>query len=291
MKVFKSIYGLMAAVALTVSSCDINEVPKFSDSEAFVAIQQTTASIPETGGKLEIPVTLTSLAGIQGSVDFVVTPAEVAGAEEGVHYTIGNDSQTLTFTKDAPTQNIIINVADNDVFEGDVKFVIELTNVQGCKLGASKKCEVTIEDDEHPLAFILGTFTGKSTSGFGGDLEWELTIEKDASDLNKVWIDNLVPGGSSMKVYGTVNEEKTELHIPAQQDIASNSSYDCKLRAFYGYDGSEEIQAGGYITGQIAPDGTITILDDFGSYAYQKGTTTGAGWYEYVMGNAVWTKQ
>lgn len=275
---------------LSLASCNINEYPSFDDSDAFVAIQTQKASVVENAGKsIEIPVLLTSLNGISGSVDFTIEADATAGAVEGVNYRLGNSSKTLNFTKEAPTQNIIIEPIDNDTFGGDVKFTITLSNPQGAKLGASKTCVVTVEDDEHPLAFILGTFTCHSESGFGGDLDWTLTIEKDASDLSKVWIDNMVPGGSSMKVYGTVTDDKTELHIPAGQDIHSTSSYDCKLRAFYGYNGKEEITTG-YITGQIAADGTITILDDFGSYAYQKGTTTGAGWYEYVMGNAVWKK-
>ena len=289
MKIFKLTYGLVAATMLTLASCN-NDLPEFNDADAFVAIQQTSASGAETSGKLEIPVMLTSLAGLQGSVDFVITPDSAKGAVEGTHFTIANESRTLTFTKDEPVQNIVINIIDNDKFDGDVMFTIELTNVQGAKLGANKKCVVTLEDDEHPLAFILGSFTGKSESGFGGELDWTLTIEKDAENLQKIWISNLVPGGSTMKVYGTVNDEKTELHIPVGQDILSNSSYDGKIRAFYGYNGEEEITSGGYITGQIAEDGTITILDDYGTYAYVKGTTTGAGWYEYVMGNAVWKK-
>ena len=290
MKIYQLAYGLMAATALTLTSCSLNDEPEFNDADAFIAIQKTSAAIAETGKTLEIPVMLTSLAGLNGTVDFTITPDSAAGAVEGVHYTLGNESKTLTFTKDAPTQNIVINVIDNDIFEGDVKFTIELTNVQGAKLGANKTCVITLEDDEHPLAFILGSFTGKSTSGFGGDLEWQLVIEKDANDLNKVWIGNMVPGGTNLKVYGIVNDEKTEVHIPAEQDIYSSATYDGKLRAFYGYNGEEEITNGGYITGTIADDGTITILDDFGSYVYDKGTTNGRGWYEYVRGNAVWTK-
>ena len=291
MKIFKLTYGLIAAAGLMLASCVKNELPSFSDGDAFVAIQTSTASVAENAGKaIEIPVLLTSLSGISGSVDFVIEADSVHGAVEGVNYKLGNASKTLTFTKDAPSQSIIIEPIDNNTFGGDVKFTITLTNAQGATLGASKTCVVTISDDEHPLAFILGTFSCKGESGFGGDLDWELTIEKDANDLSKVWIDNMVPGGSSLKVYGTVNDEKTEIHIPAGQDIQTTSSYDCKLRAFYGYNGEEEITTG-YITGTIAADGTITILDDFGSYAYNKGTTTGAGWYEYVLGNSVWTKK
>lgn len=293
MKLYKLTYGIIAAAALILASCAKNELPTFNDRDAFVAFTTSSASVDENveSGSLELEVLLTSLNGISGTVDFEITAPETGGAVEGTHYTVEtvDGSKTLTFDKENPTQKIKLNIIDNDVFGGDVKLLITLVNPQGMNLGASKTCEVTISDNEHPLAFILGTFSAKGESGFGGDLDWELTIEKDADDVSKVWIGNLVPGGTSMKVYGTVNSEKTELHIPAGQDIHSTSSYDCKLRAFYGYNGEEEITTG-YITGKIAEDGTITILDDFGSYAYNKGTTTGAGWYEYVMGNSVWTK-
>ncbi len=292
MKILKLTYGLFALAALTLVSCVKNEQPTFDDSNAFVAIQQSSASVNEQATEsLKIPVMLTSLNGVEGSVDFAIEADETAGAIEGTHYTLVNSSKTLNFTKDAPTQYIELKTIDNDTFGGDVKLTITLTNPQGAILGANKACKVTISDNEHPLSLILGSFHCVGESGFGGDLDWELTIEKDASDLNKVWISNLVPGGSGMSVYATVSEDKTTLSIPVGQDIYSTSSYDCKIRAFYGHDGEEEITAGGTITGTIAADGTITIADDYGTYAYNKGTTTGAGWYEYVMGGSVWTKQ
>ncbi len=292
MKILKLTYALLAMAALSLTSCVKNEQPSFDDSNAFVAIQQSTASIAENSeDTLKIPVMLTSLSGIEGSVDFTIVADSAAAAVEGTHYTLLNSAKTLTFSKESPVQYIMIKPIDNDTFGGDVKMTITLTNPQGAILGANKTCLVTIGDDEHPLSFILGTFHCVGESGFGGDLDWELTIEKDANDLNKVWISNLVPGGSSLSVYAVVNEDKTTLSIPVGQDIHSTSSYDCKIRAFYGYNGEEEIAAGGSVTGTIDENGTITIADDYGTYAYNKGTTTGAGWYEYVMGGSIWTKQ
>lgn len=291
MKLFKLTYGLVAAMALSLASCSLNDEPEFNDADAFVAIQQTTAFVAETGNKLEIPVMLTSLAGLQGSVDFVITPDSAAGAVEGNHFTIGNESKTLTFTKDTPVQNIIINVKDNNIFEGDKKFTIELVNAQGVKLGANKKCVVTVEDDEHPLAFILGTFTGKGESNFGGDLEWTVRFEKDATDLNKVWITNLVPGGSSSNspVYGIVNADKTELLIPVLQETAISSSYPHIV--LKGYDGESEEELQDNVKCKIAADGTITIKDIFGAYVYgDDAMSDGLGWYELVLQNAVLTK-
>lgn len=285
MKINKLTYGLLAATMFSFASCDINEYPKFDNANAFVAIQQTSASISETGEELSIPVMLTSLGGMNGSVDFEITPDEQKGAVEGTHYTILNDSKTLNFTADAATQYIKFKIIDNDVFGGDVKMTITLKNAQGVQLGASKTCVVTIEDNEHPLAFILGTMTAIGYDYFsdGAEEEWTATFEKDPADLTKVWIYNICSGGCSLPVYGIVNEEKTEIRIPVGQATANTSSYDVILEGFRD-NGETDIENGDCIIGKISEDGTITIEDWFGAHAYNAGTTTSAGWYAIEMG-------
>lgn len=293
MKLLKLSYGLMAAAALTLASCNVNEVPSFSDDDAFVAIQTTSASVAENDSILKVPVMLTSLSGKSGSVDFEITIDSVGGAKEGVNYTI-EGGKTLNFTKEAPLQNIVFKIIDNDTFGGDLKLTITLTNPKGVKLGANKKCSVMIEDDEHPLSFILGTMNAVGYDYFSGGAEevWTATFAKDATDLNKVWIYNVASGGcsSSTPVYGIVNAEKTEIHIPVDQTTASTSSLDVKLEGWYAPDWEEAIPTGGYITGHIAADGTITILDQYGAHAYTAGTTTSQGWYAIENG-AVFKKQ
>ena len=135
--------------------------------------------------------------------------------------------------------------------------------------GASNAVEVTVADDEHPLAFILSTYTAKAVSYFNGDTEWEIAISKDEKDLNTVWISNLVPDGTSLKVYGIVSEDKTEILIPVEQEIARSSSYPhIRLEGFVDAALEEGITTGGNIKGTIAADGTITLENAFGSCVY-----------------------
>mgnify|MGYP002622668626 CR=1 FL=1 len=289
MKIYKLAYGMVAAAFLTFTSCS-NDQPSFNDADAFVAMTNSTASVSETEGSIEIPVLLTSLSGIETTVDFEITIPETAGAVEGEHFTLVNSSKTLTFTKDAPTQIIKLNIIDNDEFDGDVNLTISLVNPNGVNLGANATCKVTINDDEHPLAAVLGTYTGVGDSNWGDALNWTVQIVKDADDLSKVWIYNLVPGGTTNPVYGTVNAEKTEIAIPIGQTIYESSSYDGILEAFYGPDGAEDIPSGDSMIGVIA-NGTITFNDYFGSHAYKAGTTTSAGWFEIVIPGAKLTKQ
>ena len=282
MKIFKLALGM--AAGLLLASCNINELPEYDDSNAFVAFTSSAVSVGEEEGSKQVEVLLTSIGGIETTVNFEVAPAETAGAVEGKHYTI-EGGKSLTFKKDAPTQKITLNIIDNDTFDGDVKFTIKLLDPEGVQLGASKTCSVTIEDDEHPLLFILGTLSAKGPSYFNGDTEWEVRIAKDDSDLSKVWIYNLVPGGSSSSspVYGIVNDDKTEIRIPVGQEVAVSSSYPhILLNGFYG-DTEEKIPTGGYITGEIAEDGTISIKDYFGSQVFSDDAASNSlGWYNLM---------
>lgn len=282
MKIFKLALGM--AAGLLLASCNINELPEYDDSNAFVAFTSSSVNVGEEEGSKQVEVLLTSIGGIETTVNFEVTPDETAGAVEGKHYTI-EGSKSLTFKKDAPTQKITLNIIDNDTFDGDVKFTIKLLDPEGVQLGASKTCSVTIEDDEHPLLFILGTLSAKGPSYFNGDSEWEVRIAKDDSDLSKVWIYNLVPGGSSSSspVYGIVNDDKTEIRIPVGQEVAVSSSYPhILLNGFYG-DTEEKIPTGGYITGEIAEDGTISIKDYFGSQVFSDDAASNSlGWYNLM---------
>ena len=107
---------------------------------------------------------------------------------------------------------------------------------------------------------------------------WSATIKKDASDQNKVWIYNFTPAGFPDAIYGIVNDDKTEIRIPVYQAIGSNSSYDVVLEA-YTNEGKDDITD--FIVGTISEYGTITITPTtwIAAAAYNKGTTTLAGYY------------
>ena len=291
MKIYKIVYGMLAAALMTFASCS-NDYPTFDDADAFVAMTSSSAYVAETGDSLVVPVMLTSLSGIEKTVAFTLTPDSTAGAVEGTHYTLVNESKSLTFTKDQPTQYIKFKIKDNDVFGGDVKFTISLVQPQGVNLGANKTCTVTIEDDEHPLAFILGEFTAKGTSYFDGEIEWTARIEKDASNLNMVWITGLVDG-TTTAIYGTVNEDKTEVTIPMEQQVHPHSTYDILLEA-YGWDGSARtsLEDGAPLVGKIEADGTISFPDYwFGGYAFYKSDGSGAGWWDLLQNDVVLKKK
>ncbi len=298
MKILKNIsLGLVALSAFALASCS-NDLPKFNDADAFVAFASTSAvSVDEDAETLEIPVLLTSLGGKEGSVDFEFVPDATSPAVEGVNFTVANASKTLTFTGGANTQNIKLNITNlKDQFTGDLRFTVKLTNAQGVNLGADKTLTVTIADLDHPLSFMLGTYSASAVSYWDGATQWTVKISKDDTDVSKVWITNLVPKGSSASspVYGTVNADKTEIHIPVDQETAESSSYPhiC-LEGFRGEDGDEDITD--YLVGTITTDANgnaiITFADDwFGAHIYSDDSkSTGAGWINLIMPGTVMT--
>lgn len=282
MKKKNSIYTFIAGALLLVA-CN-NDLPKFDDKDAYVAFTNTSMSVDENveSGTLDIPVLFTSLNGLETKVDFEIVDNT---ARQGINFELVNSNSTLQFTKDAPMQNITIRILDNDVFGGDVDFMIKLKQTEGTTLGAVQTCNIKIVDNEHPLAEILGTYTGAGESYFGGALSWTLTLEKDEDDVSTVWIGNLVPDGGNLKVYGVVNDDKTEIRIPVDQALVKDRAQ------LTGLDPETEdpMQAGTNIIGTIA-NGKITINNAmYGSGVFEDGKLS--GFYEIVKNGSVWTKQ
>lgn len=292
MKIFKNTTIVLAALAaVALASCN-NDQPEFNDKDAFVSFTDTKASIDENKATLEIPVQLSSLKGKEGSVDFEITADKTAPAVEGTNYTIANATRTLTFTKESNVQNIKLNIVDlAGTFTGDLRLNIKLKNAQGVNLGAESSFDVTIVDLDHPLAFMLGTFRASGESNFNGATTWNVEIKKDDSDVNKVWIYNILPAGTSDKypVYGTVNEDKTELRIPVGQNTKKTSSQYGWLYAFGGIEGgSLTDQVTDYMSCPITTDANgnaiISIPYIFGAYATSDAAgNDGLGWFEIML--------
>ena len=268
MKIFKNTTIVLAALAaVALASCN-NDQPEFNDKDAFVSFTDTKASVDENKATLEIPVQLSSLKGKEGTVDFEITADKTAPAVEGTNYTVANATRTLTFTKESNVQNIKLNIVDlAGTFTGDLRLNIKLKNAQGVNLGAESSFDVTIVDLDHPLAFMLGTFSASGPSQFNGAETWTVNIAKDDKDVNKVWITNMVLGASSAAypIYGTVNEEKTEIRIPAYQVIMKSSSYPAVLFTILDSEGENIVED--YMLGKITTDANgkaiISFTDNF----------------------------
>lgn len=318
----KLTFGILS-LAFLIVGCAKNELPTFKPSDSFIAFTTTTANLAEDSkSPVAIEVLCSSLWGINASVEFEITPREVTidtivvkledrdsisykitdkGAKEGVHFTYttsclknfsSTDSTKLLFSKNQVSDTIFIMPIDNGVFTSDLYFSIKLKNVEGANLGASNLCEVTLSDDEHPLAFMLGSFTGAGESYFNGPSSWDLTITKDPDgDLNKVWLYPFVPSGSGEPIYGIVNADKTELKIPVKQVLMSwDDGTKALLDGFRDIEDNDVIPEGEFLNATISADATITIPDVFGSNSYEADGST-SGWYNIMLNGVTLTKK
>lgn len=267
----KNIFKCLSALTLGAflfASCDINEVPKFNDSDAFVAFNSASVSVVETVGTVNIPVTLASLSGLSATVSIEAVDGT---AKSGVNYTVTTSS--VSFSENAATQNIVVDIKNIDGFTGDLKFTLKLGNTGDVNAGSENVCTVTIVDKDHPLEAILGDYNFKATDVWGDEWDYTVNVVKHPTDISKVYFYNLNSYlnsiGYSAPTYNVyeavVNDEKTIITLPLGQDFGG---YGFTL---VGYDGSNYITSGNIEMEVDTETGVIVISDYFGAYSATNG--------------------
>ncbi len=267
----KNIFKCLSALTLGAflfASCDINEVPKFNDSDAFVAFNSASVSVVETVGTVNIPVTLASLSGLSATVSIEAVDGT---AKSGVNYTVTTSS--VSFSENAATQNIVVDIKNIDGFTGDLKFTLKLGNTGDVNAGSENVCTVTIVDKDHPLEAILGDYNFKATDVWDDEWDYTVNVVKHPTDISKVYFYNLNSYlnsiGYSAPTYNVyeavVNDEKTIITLPLGQDFGG---YGFTL---VGYDGSKYITSGNIEMEVDTETGVIVISDYFGAYSETNG--------------------
>ncbi len=277
-RILKNI-SIVASVALMATSCNLNEFPTFNDDDAFVAFDSTSVSVSEAKGSVLIPITLASVAGIETSIAYTATDGT---AVAGVNYDLVDPTGVLNFdneTRTAYVELLIYNLEGE--FTGDLSFTIDITNTGSVDAGASSTCTITITDEDHPLSFILGSYTVSAGSYFGGTATFTMTLTKDEKDTSMVYFENIAGVGLPAGYYGTVNADKTEIYVPlGQTHPTSSTSYGDGNIYFYGHTGGY-IYDEGNMTIQISADGnTLTFPEDDYAPAISAGD---AGYFEILI--------
>lgn len=189
MKIFNTILTAVCGIAILASCDKLNETPSFSKSESFVSFPSSSAMINEDGGQIVIPVNMASINPIATAVSYELVDGT---AKEGIDYIDTNESAVLSFDGESRSANIVIDIVNRQGdYTGDLSFTINLLSATGLKIGNESVCKVTIGDLDHPLANILGEYDGTATSYWDGEVAWTMTLYKDPSDVNVVWIDGV----------------------------------------------------------------------------------------------------
>ena len=286
----KKIFYLFCIVVMgsLVASCHLNELPTFDDNDAFAAFTKSTMTIAENGGTLNIPVHVSSLGGVATTVTYEFVNGS---AKQGVDFEDASGTGSISFSAGESEKNIVVKIIEHPgVFTGDRSFSVKFKSAGDTKIGANNVCNVTINDLDHPLSALFGTYTAKGTSYFSGPVEEEMTFMKDDSDVTKVWIDNLFCNsgwsGSDTMFYGIVNDDMTLITIPLGQEteyIRSSTGKPCLL---LGCDDELNIYDSGNITVAIKEGGKRLEFLDLGPCLYLQNE----GYASVMFGDIVCTK-
>ncbi len=188
----KNILFIAAAAILVAASCSkLNTYPEFSASDSFAAFDKTTISASEDAGRVSIAVTIGSLDPVNTTVTYEVD-TENSTAKAGVHFNLVDPSAVLTFADGARTAYIevdLLPIHGDDGYTGDKVIVFNLLTSNDVKIGSNRVCSFTINDQDHPLAAILGDYTLLDIKGNS----WTVTIEKDPDDITVVHVPQFVP--------------------------------------------------------------------------------------------------
>lgn len=287
MKRINTIFALAAGIAM-FASCDINQTPVWSDDDAFAAFDKTAVSVKEDAGSVRIPVTIASIDPVEVAVTYAAV--DTLGAKNGVNFKFTNESGVLSFDGEQRTAYIEVEIIDNPgVFTGDLKFSVDLKGAGDLNLGANKTCVVTITDNDHPLAAILGNYTGSGPDYSGAMATFNINVVKDADDLNVVWFENFDPTFASYssstvnRFYGNVSAAKTEIVIPQKQEFKLSAGNGPLV--LYGFDAVTSGDAENYTDIKIkVEDGKLTFTNGFGAFDDKY-------FYSAYDGNLVLTKK
>lgn len=288
MTAMKKIFYIFSIVVLgsLVAACNLNPMPTFDDKDAFAAFPNSAMKIAENGGTLNIPVHVASLNGVNTTVTYEFVNGT---AKQGVDFEDASGTGSLSFSGTESTKNIQVRIIEHPgVFTGDLNFSVKFKSAGDTQIGANNVCTVTINDLDHPLASILGEYTAKGTSYFNGDDEWIMTFKKDASDVTKVWIDNIFGSagwaGDDTMFYGVVDANVTNIAVPLGQEteyVYSNGNA-CVLLGFDGEEGWDE----GTMNIAIRDGGKTLEFIDYGPWLY----IPDAGSVNIVFGGVICTK-
>lgn len=273
----KKIFLLLNVFALCLLvACNPNEYATFNDNDAFVAFDGASFSVKEDVGTLKVPVTLASVAGLEKNVTVVGVDGK---AKAGVDYNIKNGG-SLSFNSETRTAYVEIEIINRaGVYTGDLDLTLKFDDLGGVNAGARSSASVTIQDLDHPLSPILGTYTATTESG-RGKFSWTVTLEKDASDVTKIWILDLDPYFASYgyvssvgynTYYGVVNSDLTQIAMPCGQAVGYENV------AVVVCDNYDAVYSGNIIMDIDLENKTITIdgmwgIDDAGWWNYYSNT-------------------
>ena len=281
-----TISHIFAILTLMIFFVGCGEAEKeiFDDKDAFFAFESDASVVNENRSEvLKIPVCLSrTVAGGELSFDIVNEGFENP-AIEGEDFNVLNSNSTVSFA-DGLVQNIEIELIDNEEIDKDKQFKIVLaSNTIGANLGlannTSTEFMVTIIDDEHPLAPILGGITLHWNSPWNGNDMYRLnsifSVEDSDTEVDIAlgWYRDNEDFAKATHVRGIINPDDNTISIAYGQVTYDDGTHILTLV------GDDETPGGIIEEGNLIGDidwetGTITFRNPF-AIIFSGGPNTG----------------
>jgi len=295
-RIFQNILLLFAGV-LVFSSCEnLNEPTVFNaDEYAFVSFENASYKTYENEtSELVIGLQMAAEKGAAATVEFEIIEGT---AKIGETFNLVNETSVLTFAEGVGMQFINISMIDNEIREGNKSFKIAIkSNSNGYIQGIDGKdtITVTINDDEHPLELLIGSYHIA-----GNDVLWGEVIDETVSvdpvegDLTALEINLYNSLGAENTVIATVDMDTKTISFSGGQNFGNWGYGDVLLKKG---DPTNPVTVGSYvcaapldesIKGIFDAEGNFT-LENWGGY-FPDAPNQGLWWQFYET--ATWTKQ
>lgn len=209
---------------LLFMSCEKNEEPylNIKDSSAYFDddANRFMPVVSEGNQTLKIPVIL---AGVPGTYPITLTIAAdtTAGANpaiEGVDFII--KKKEITFEEGYGTKYVEIKTIDNDEKNPAKYFDLVIASAsRPLKSNPAERITVTIQDDEHPLRQLLGTYKASALDLFSGALEeFNMVMSANPDDDNMVILRGF-PVAPNLEVNFRIDLKNNTCWFPAGQTM------------------------------------------------------------------------
>lgn len=286
-KIVKIIAGLAAVASLAACSqkAEYKTYP-------YVRLNADSYTYAEDAGTVTIPVYVYADGAertdkVNTEVSFVVTDGT---AKAGINYSVEPASGVLSFdgTSEAKITVKIVDLPGE--YTSDLNFSIEITGASnGFTLGGLTGTTVTIKDNDHPLANILGTYkTGTVADNWGDEYVITSVVAPVAGSTSEVTVTNLCPyslsQGYAHTLTGVISDDHKTLTLTSPQSIYSS------VLLFVGVQLSgNTLSIVDKLVLNIDEEAhTLTTVNGFGAYVNQ----ASAGWYDlFPEAGIVFTKQ
>ncbi len=287
---------IFAALALTLLlSVSCNREYKYEPT-TYATLYTTSFSFDETVGEVKVPVLLNNPTGKEVQIAIKLIPDS---AEKDIDYELTSpENGILKFSGDTDSLAVVIGINSFEgTFTGGKSFSMEISSLtDGVSVGNISTAKFSIKDLDHPLTFLMGTWTGTLIDAFEGyEIPTELTISEDTEDptYKNVVVEGLDPmnGDFAEAIIGTYNSETKEIVFAAKQTLVTPpEGYEVGLLMGWNETFSELNKD--MIMIYKEADKTLAITNPYGAWLESTGLDPKqAGFYSLYMNKAVFSKQ